>query len=71
MYSLLREPGQVRDVFDTSLQVIFDLLGQSLKPQKALTMELFCVLDNVSTWAYQALWRAVGFSVELLSQRVL
>jgi hypothetical protein len=49
MYSLLREPEQVGDIFDTSLQAIFDLLGQSLEPQKALTIEPFCVLDNVST----------------------
>jgi hypothetical protein len=71
MYSLLRELGQVGDVFDISLQAVFDLLGQSLELQKALTMEPFCVLDDVSTWAHQALWRAVGFLVELLSQRVL
>jgi hypothetical protein len=49
MYSLLREPGQVRDIFDTSLQAIFNLLGQSLKPQEALTIEPFYVLDDVST----------------------
>lgn len=71
MRCFLREPRELRGVFDAMLEIVNNLKSEVFHPEQPLPMVPFCILSHVS--ARTSGWRQVptGFPLQPLKEGVL